>query len=85
MVLYLHENPGATHEEALNYFKHVIDKSIKELRLILFMQKGVPKVWRELYWNMVKFSSLFFLNTDGLSSPTAMKKYVDKVLFSLVL
>ncbi|XP_078166440.1 ent-kaur-16-ene synthase, chloroplastic-like isoform X1 [Carex rostrata] len=62
-----------------------VKKSIEDIRtelLELVLKEGttVPKPCKELFWKMYKILHLFYMNTDGFSSPKEMVSAVNAVI-----
>ena len=62
-----------------------VSKSIEDIRtelLQLVLKEGtaVPKPCKELFWKMCKILHLFYMNTDGFSSPKEMVSAVNAVI-----
>lgn len=62
-----------------------VKKSTEEIRtelLQLVLKEGtvVPKPCKELFWKMCKILHLFYMNTDGFSSPGEMVSAVNAVI-----
>jgi ent-kaurene synthase len=50
------------------------------LQLVLKEETAVPKPCKELFWKMCKILHLFYMNTDGFSSPGEMVGAVNAVI-----
>ncbi|XP_047063707.1 ent-kaur-16-ene synthase, chloroplastic-like [Lolium rigidum] len=82
VLLLVHHSGGSLSTEAA---KKAIQKSIDTsrrdlLRLVLKEDTVVPTACKELFWKMCKILHLFYLQTDGFSSPKEMVSAVNAVI-----
>ncbi|KAH9310979.1 hypothetical protein KI387_026014 [Taxus chinensis] len=85
MILLMKEYPPITAENAIERIRQNIKESTQKLLKNLLEPSVLPRDCKQLYWNMVRILHLFYLNTDGFSSPTEMLEHVNAVLFKPVL
>nr|QWD59169.1 ent-13-epi-sandaracopimaradie [Aconitum carmichaelii] len=79
----LHDPSVTTEEEAVKKMRRVIESSRKELMRLVVQTNGsvVPRVCKELFWNMCRVVHLFYASNDGFSSAEQMVTDVKAVIF----
>lgn len=65
----------------LDDMRREIDRSRRELLRMVVKTGGlVPRACKDLFWNMNKVLHLFYMQTDGFSSPKEMLAAVNAVI-----
>ncbi|OAY80111.1 Ent-kaur-16-ene synthase, chloroplastic [Ananas comosus] len=69
----LHGGSSASIEEAKREIKRSVETSRRELlRLVLKEGTVIPRSCKDLFWKMCRILHLFYMNTDGFTSPKEM-------------
>nr|CAD1840323.1 unnamed protein product [Ananas comosus var. bracteatus] len=77
----LHGGSSASIEEAKREIKRSVETSRRELlRLVLKEGTVIPRSCKDLFWKMCRILHLFYMNTDGFTSPKEMVSAVNAVV-----
>uniref|UniRef100_A0A0D9X6J6 Uncharacterized protein n=1 Tax=Leersia perrieri TaxID=77586 RepID=A0A0D9X6J6_9ORYZ len=81
-----HSGDGSFHEEAIEVAKEEVRKAIqasrRELQRLVVRDDGVvPRPCREVFWNMSKVVSIFYLEEDAYCTPKEMMSKANAVIF----
>lgn len=81
-----HHAEFSTEEDVVKELRKTISLAKKELLRLVLTEKGskVPRECKELFWKMSKVLHLFYMDTDGFTSPHEMKDAVNAVLYKPV-
>ncbi|KAH7654576.1 Ent-kaurene synthase protein [Dioscorea alata] len=79
----LHSNGSVSEEEAKRETMNLIDSTRCELLRMVLQSKSsvVPRTCKEFFWNMSRILHLFYMRTDGFSSPKEMMSAVNAVIY----
>ncbi|KAI5070148.1 hypothetical protein GOP47_0014491 [Adiantum capillus-veneris] len=80
--IFLKENPTASTDEAVEHFKKLSENTMSEFVEIFISKSRVSKQSKQLHLNMAKILNLFYSQTDGYTSLTAMEEHVKNTLFT---
>ncbi|XP_057822889.2 copalyl diphosphate synthase 1 isoform X2 [Cryptomeria japonica] len=81
VTLFMKEYPVSTAENAIEKIRQTIYQSTQKLLRNLLQPSVLPHECKKLYWNMVRILQLFYLKTDGFTSPTEMLEHINMVIF----
>eukprot|EP01018_Ginkgo_biloba_P016370 Gb_31977 [translate_table: standard] len=85
VILYMKENSGTTPEDAIVHVRKIIDDSMQTLLREVLRPSLVPRGCKQLHWNMVRVLQLFYLKSDGFTSPTEMLEHINAVILDPIL
>ncbi|KAJ0975930.1 hypothetical protein J5N97_017895 [Dioscorea zingiberensis] len=79
----LQSNGSISEEEAKQETMNLINSTRCELLRLVLQSKGsvVPRACKDFFWNMSKILHLFYMRTDGFSSPKEMMSAVNAVIY----
>ncbi|MCO5601744.1 hypothetical protein L7F22_055869 [Adiantum nelumboides] len=80
--IFLEENPEADTTGAIDYFKNMIENSMSKLIAIYISDSKASRQSKQLHLNMAKILNLFYSQTDGYTSLTAMEEHLKNTLFT---
>lgn len=78
------ENSDLTEEEAIAKIRGMLEKSMLEVVREAHRPSHIPKSIRQHHFNNARVVWMFYKDTDGVSSLTAMKEHVKKILYEPV-
>lgn len=78
----LHSRGSISEDDAKRHTQSLISSKRRELLKLVLRREGsiVPGACKELFWKMSKALHLFYLKTDGFTSPKAMLGAVNAVI-----
>ena len=78
----LHSHGSASEEEVKKEMQRAIDGSRTELLRLVLQQDGsvVPRPCKDLFWKMCRILHVFYMKTDGFTSPNEMLGAVNSVI-----
>ncbi|CAL9755590.1 unnamed protein product [Musa acuminata subsp. burmannicoides] len=78
----LHSHGSASEEEVKKEMQRAIDGSRTELLRLVLQRDGsvVPRPCKDLFWKMCRILHVFYMNTDGFTSPNEMLGAVNSVI-----
>ncbi|KAG6510971.1 ent-kaur-16-ene synthase, chloroplastic-like isoform X1 [Zingiber officinale] len=78
----LHSHCSISEEDVKQEMQQEIDSARTELLRMVLQQDGsvVPRPCKDLFWKMCKILHLFYMNTDGFTSPKEMVSAVNAVI-----
>jgi len=78
----LHSCGSVSEDEAKREIESTISSNRRELLRLVLQSEGsvVPRACKELFWKMSKVLHLFYLRTDGFTSPKEMVAAVSAVI-----
>ena len=82
--LFLREYPDASVENATEWIRQTVNESTLEMLKSLVEPSDLPRECKQLFWATIKLIQLFYLKTDGFSSPSEMLQNINVVLFDHV-
>ncbi|XP_057832573.2 copalyl diphosphate synthase 1 isoform X2 [Cryptomeria japonica] len=82
--LFMKEYPGTSVENATEWMRQTVNESTQKLLRNLLQPSVLPRESKQLYWNLAKIVHLYYLNSDEITSPTAMLKHIRAIIFDPV-
>ncbi|CAD5185995.1 unnamed protein product [Musa acuminata subsp. malaccensis] len=78
----LHSHGSASEEEVKKEMQRAIDGSRTELLRLVLQRDGsvVPRPCKDLFWKMCRILHVFYMKTDGFTSPNEMLGAVNSVI-----
>lgn len=83
LSLHIHHSAGSVSEEEVKAkFRNIIDSGRTELLRLVVASEGsvVPRACKDLFWKMSRILHLFYMRTDGFTSPSEMVGAVNAVI-----
>ncbi|KAL6196847.1 hypothetical protein ACLB2K_032460 [Fragaria x ananassa] len=83
----IHGNGSVTEEEVINSMKRIITSKRRELRRLVSQDKDseVPRACKDVFWNMSRFSHLFYERHDGFTRHDVMKTVNELIKEPIIL